>query len=115
MSLIYHITTPEQWEAARRAGSYRGDTLETEGFIHCSTGAQVARVGDAFYAGRSGLLLLCIESEKVIPAIRSEGAEGGEKFPHIYGPLNVEAVVKVTAFEPGPNGGFQLPEAARAS
>jgi uncharacterized protein (DUF952 family) len=85
--LIQHITTAAAWEAARADGSYRGDTLETEGFIHCSEPHQVADVAESFYKGRDGLVLLDIDPAKVTPEIKYEGG-----FPHIYGPLNVDAV-----------------------
>ena len=109
MSTIYHITTPDQWQEAEQAGLYRGDTLDTEGFIHCSTSAQVVRVADARFRGRSGLALLSIDSDKVRPEIRYEEGEVGELFPHIYGPLNTDAVSAVLPFEPNSDGYFSLP------
>jgi uncharacterized protein (DUF952 family) len=111
MTLILHITTREQWERAKSTGAYRGDTLDSEGFIHCSTPAQVIPVANAFFRGQSGLVLLCIDSAKVQTEIRYEAPEPGgeEAYPHIYGPLNADAVVRVLAFEPGADGTFALP------
>ena len=109
MATIFHITTPAQWQEAARAALYRGDTLDTEGFIHCSTSTQVVRVADARFRGRSGLVLLCIDSDKVRPEIRYEEGEVGELFPHIYGALNTDAVSAVLAFEPNSDGRFSLP------
>ena len=109
MPQIFHITTPEAWSQATEAGSFRGDTLATEGFIHCSTRAQVIRVSNARFHGRSGLVLLCIAPERVGPEIRYEPAEAGELFPHIYGPLNLDAVTDVVHFPPEADGSFVLP------
>lgn len=109
MPTIFHITTPQAWSQAVAAGSYRGDTLETEGFIHCSTRAQVTHVANARFHGRSGLVLLCIAPERVGSEIRYEPAEAGELFPHIYGPLNLDAVTTVLDFPPGADGRFVLP------
>ncbi len=109
MTLLLHITPRATWEDALASGRYEGDTLATEGFIHCSTQQQVVRVADARFRGRTGLVLLCIDPQKVQPEIRYEPAEQGELFPHIYGPLNADAVVRVEAFEPGPDGRFTLP------
>ena len=109
MALLLHITARATWEDALANGRYEGDTLATEGFIHCSTPEQVVRVADARFRGRKGLVLLAMDSEKVQPEIRYEPAEQGELFPHIYGPLDADAVVKVVAFEPGPDGSFTLP------
>ncbi|HUW13519.1 MAG TPA: DUF952 domain-containing protein [Anaerolineae bacterium] len=109
MDTIFHIMSAEQWDQARREGVYRGDTLDTEGFIHCSSAAQVVRVANAFYSGRRGLMLLCIDSAGVVAEIRYERGEGEECFPHIYGPLDIGAVSQVLEFEPGEDGTFDLP------
>ncbi len=111
-ALIFHITSAEAWAQAGLAGRYEGDTLASEGFIHCSTAGQVARVAGRWFAGRSGLLLLCIDTAHVGVEIRYEAAPDGERFPHIYGPLEVEAVARVLDFDPGPDGRFRLPAGA---
>ena len=107
---ILHITTREAWEQAKQAGAYRGDTLDTEGFIHCSTVAQLIGVANARFRGRMDLILLVIDTGTLTPEVRWEAAEHGELFPHIYGPLNVEAVLKVLTLEPGADGRFAFPE-----
>jgi uncharacterized protein (DUF952 family) len=107
---ILHITTPEAWAQAKAVGVYRGDTLDSEGFIHCSTVAQVLRVADARFRGRTDLILLVIDTGKLAPEVRWEATETGELFPHIYGPLNVEAVLKVFTLEPEADGRFAFPE-----
>ncbi len=109
MSLILHITQRAEWERAVASGFYHGDTLATEGFIHCSTPAQVVRVANFRFAGQPGLVLLCIQTERVEAEIRFEASEGDELFPHIYGPLNVTAVSLVLDFPPSADGTFQLP------
>lgn len=114
MDVILHITKYAQWEEAKSRGSYCGDTLPTEGFIHCSTPQQVVRVANAFFKSQEGLVLLCIESNKVEAEIKYEGVDEGECFPHIYGPLNIDAVVQVLKFEPGEEGLFVLPEGLKA-
>ncbi len=112
MGLILHITTRSRWEQARAAGSYRGDTLETQGFIHGSRPHQVVAVAEALFRGRTDLVLLCIDGAKVRAEIQEENLEGGqERYPHIYGPLNLDAVLEVLDFPPRPDGSFDLPEA----
>ncbi|MCG8346574.1 MAG: DUF952 domain-containing protein [Chloroflexales bacterium] len=111
MALILHITRPEAWEQVRQNGFYHGDTLATEGFIHCSTPQQVIRTANALFTGQPNLILLCIQSDLVKAAIHYESVEGGEQFPHIYGPLNADAVVDVIAFPPDTDGTFSLPAA----
>jgi uncharacterized protein (DUF952 family) len=108
---IYHIATAADWERARRDGRYtmstRGLTLAEEGFIHASTAAQVALVANAFYQGAPDLLLLVIDPDLVGPEIRYEPVPGQpQPYPHIYGPLNLDAVVETRPFEPDPDGQF---------
>lgn len=111
MSLIYHITAQSAWQAAQAAGQYTADSLASQGFIHCSTAAQVLATANRFYAGQAGLVLLRIAEEKLSAAVRYENLEGGEAlFPHIYGALNLEAVTGTAAFVPGADGRFTLPD-----
>jgi len=109
MRLIFHITSRSQWQSAQQSGVYRANSLTTEGFIHCSTLEQVVRTANAFFAGERGLVLLYIEPDKVKSEIRYEDV-GDSQFPHIYGPLNLDAVNQVMDFEPGSDGKFELPQ-----
>ncbi len=109
MSLILHIAERETWEQALNTGFYRPESLDRQGFIHCSRPDQVVRVADALFRGRAGLVLLCITAERVQHEIRHEGYGDGPLFPHIYGPLNVDAVANVVDFLPGDDGRFALP------
>jgi uncharacterized protein (DUF952 family) len=106
MAIIYHIARRADWLRARAEGVYRGDTLASEGFIHCSTKDQVVRVANHLFMGRSGLALLTIDESRLKSEVRYEAAADGEVFPHIYGPINLDAVVRAQAFEPGEDGRF---------
>jgi uncharacterized protein (DUF952 family) len=108
MTTIYHITQSHQWENAKQAGTYSIESLQKEGFIHCSTIQQVIKVANFLFPNQKGLVLLCINSDNVNPEIKYEGADGDE-FPHIYGELNIDAVYKVIDFEPNEKGLFILP------
>ncbi len=115
MARIFHIGEARLWRLAKVGGEYRqstlGKTLEDEGFIHCSYLDQVERVANAVFVGHEGLVLLVIDSAKVGPVIRDENLEGGtDLFPHIYGPLNVDAVVDVLPFPADQDGRFHLPK-----
>ena len=110
MNTILHITKSEQWEQAKILGTYRGDTLDSEGFIHCSTAAQVIWVANRFFVNQKGLVILCIDSEQVKADVRYEAAEVGKLFPHVYGELNIDAVFQVVDFEAGEDGFFVLPK-----
>jgi len=109
MARILHITTRSAWAAAQQAGAYRGDTLDSEGFIHCSTSQQVIAVANARFQGQPDLVLLDIDPDRVGPPIRWEAAENGQLYPHICGPLNPEAVERVHEFPAAHDGSFTLP------
>lgn len=111
--MIFHIAEAERWAEAETEGLYRGSTLgvtvEEVGFIHCSHRHQVEDVANTFYRGRHGLLLLVIDPAKVTAEIREEpSADGAERFPHIYGPLNLGAVIGVRPFPADEDGRFSL-------
>jgi len=117
-SVIYHIATRADWERARAEGEYTRSsvdkTLAEEGFIHASQSAQVAGTANRFYRDvRGDLVLLVIDPGLLRAEVRYEDVPGAElPFPHIYGPLNLEAVVAARPFAAGPDGRFEFtPEA----
>ena len=107
MGTIYHLVLRSVWEA-NPDQPYRADSLASEGFIHCSFALQVESAANRFYAEAADLLLLHVDAKRLSSPLR-EGASGtGEIFPHIYGPLNRDAVVKVETLSRGPDGRWQF-------
>jgi len=108
---IVHITHRDDWTIALSSGEYCPVSLSIEGFIHCSKPDQVVRVAGTFYAGQYGLVLLVIDPKRLHAEVRWEpGADGpAELFPHIYGPLNLDAVTQVLDLNPSPDGQYVLP------
>ena len=97
MGLIYHITTSEAWTKAKEAGSYATPSLKDEGFIHCSELSQVEDIKSRFYVGIQDLVLLTIDTEKLTSQLIFEWSPSVQgTFPHIYGPINPDAVVDLT-------------------
>jgi uncharacterized protein (DUF952 family) len=115
--MILHITSRAEWKEAQAQGEYRAPSLETEGFIHCSTEKQVIHVANAFYRGKTDLVLLLIDGSKLKPGLKWEapagppapGISGSDSFPHIYGPINLTAVASILDLRPDPDGTFTLP------
>jgi glutathione S-transferase len=111
-SVIYHIAIRADWEHALEDGEYTRSsldkTLAEEGFIHASQASQVAGTANKFYRGVPGdLVLLVIDTGLLHAEVRYEDVPGAElPFPHIYGPLNTDAVVDTRPFAPGPEGTF---------
>jgi len=92
---IYHVTTRSTWDQALSTGKYQSDSLQSQGFIHCSEKGQIPAVIERYFAGQKGLVILKITPEKIGAKIVYEGPGEGEKFPHIYGMLPIDAVENV--------------------
>jgi len=112
--LILHITTAPEWDRARAAGVYLAPSLDSEGFIHCSLPTQVTHVADWFYRDVPDLVLLCVDPARLTSDLRwepSADAFAGD-FPHVYGPIDLPAVVEVVPWARGEEG-FEVPEHIR--
>ena len=101
--VIFHIAEREAWDAAVAAGEYtvstRGRSLAEQGFIHMSTRVQVDGVAGRFYAGVDDLVLLHVDESRLTAPLQYDAVPGTvDSFPHLYGPLNVDAVVAVEPF-----------------
>ena len=113
MVRIYHICTQKAWDEACKNGSYKADSLAKEGFIHCSMLDQILRVANSFYSGQKDLVLLVIDPANLLSQVRWEPGSDkpDELFPHIYGPINLDAVSKVLDLKEDPLRQFYLPKA----
>ncbi|HEX2698270.1 MAG TPA: DUF952 domain-containing protein [Anaerolineales bacterium] len=119
---IFHITAQSAWQDAQARGQYTAPSLESEGFIHSSTLSQILPVAEKFYKGQSGLVLLVIDPSRLTSDLKWEppfdgapppGVPVGDPFPHVYGPINVDAVIEALAFEPDASGRFSLPDSLK--
>lgn len=108
--ILLHIAERDAWERTQESGAaaYRPASLLAEGFIHLSTPGQALLPANAFYRGRTGLVLLVLDAARLDAEVRYEPADG-HWFPHLYGPLNGDAVTKVLPFPPESDGSFRLP------
>jgi uncharacterized protein (DUF952 family) len=111
--MIYHITSRKIWREAQQRGDYQVESLATEGFIHCSTNTQVLPVAEKYYPRQRNLLVLKIDPARLTAELRWEppaegapppGVPEGELFPHVYGPINLDAIVQVFDLETSPDG-----------
>jgi uncharacterized protein (DUF952 family) len=94
--MIYHVVTEANWQNALLHGFYEAESLSSEGFIHTSKAQQVAGVLERYYQKQNHLFLLHIDETKLTAPLKYELATSvNEEFPHIFGPLNIDAVVKV--------------------
>ena len=104
--LIYHIAIRTEWESYADAHTYQPDRNGRDGFIHCSELYQLESVADYSFRGRRDLLLLEIMPTKLEPETRYE-QDGKEKYPHIYGPINKDAVARTMEVGSNSDGRFR--------
>ena len=110
---IYHICRKTEWEAAQAQGRYTGSSQDrADGFIHFSDASQVVASAAKHRAGQAGLVLIAVDPEALGAALRWEPSRGGALFPHLYGPLPLEAVRRVQDLPLGPEGVHVFPPLA---
>lgn len=108
--MILHICLAGDWQPGV---SYRPASLDHEGFVHCSDLGTVHLPANRLFAGRTDLVLLCLDPARLTAPLRWEEGDppdpSGIRFPHLYGEINPEAVVATHAFPPAGDGTFHLP------
>lgn len=111
--MLFHIVERGTWEAARAAGRYEPQSLSESGFIHLSRADQVPLAAESHYRGVSGLVVLCIDEERLDPddLVFEAGSAPNQHliFPHLYGPLSADAVSAVLELPGRADGGFDVP------
>jgi uncharacterized protein (DUF952 family) len=112
LGVIYHLAAVADWERATRSGVYAPPSLHEGGFVHCATAGQHAAVANALFPGRTDLVLLLIDDQRLAAEVRDERAGGGEAFPHVYGPVALDAVVEAAPYRPAADGRFHPHEEA---
>ena len=109
--LIYKILTTTQWSALERDGESAGAPVDlADGFVHFSTGPQVADTAAIHFAGQAGLMLLAVEAGRLGTALRWERSRGGDLFPHLYAALRQAAVAWARPLPLGPDGAHVFPD-----
>lgn len=107
IKIILHACTMKDWIRAKKFGEYRAESLNTQGFIHCSESKTIAKVANSHWKGRKDLILLVIDSQKVKKEIKYESdPKSGTFYPHIYGSLNLDAIIDIRVFSPNSTGYF---------
>jgi uncharacterized protein (DUF952 family) len=119
--MIYHITTQAEWDAAQLSGEYSAPSLQSEGFIHCSTVNQIVDVANAFYRDVPNLILLCMDETKLSSILKWEAPahpqghepqkiDEAQLFPHVYGTITLDSVMKTVEMPKGADGLYHLPD-----
>ena len=116
--MILHLINRTDWEAAQQSGVVQPASLASEGFVHCSTEHQMVAVANKYYTGATNMLLLRIDHKLLTSQLKweppahidgSPSLPGEPFFPHIYGPINIDAVTEIIEFPSTPDGTFVTP------
>ena len=107
MATIFHLLPAADWAAAQGMDEYAAESLESEGFIHCSKDhPQVVEVANRLFSGRDDMLALELDVDRLVSPIKDEAARSGTVYPHIYGMINTDAVIEVLGLTTGEDGQF---------
>ena len=107
METIFHLVPASDWAAAQGVDEYAAESLESEGFIHCSKDhPQVLEVANRLFRGRDDMLVLELDLDRLVSPIKDEAARSGTVYPHIYGKINTDAVIEVLGLTTGRDGQF---------
>ncbi len=107
---IYKIVPRPLWEEARTKRRFDGAPIdEADGYIHLSTGEQVRETASRHFDGEDDLLLVAVHADKLGNALKYERSRGGALFPHLYAPLDMDAVAWVEDLPLGRDGHHQFP------
>jgi len=110
VATLYKICPSSLWGQAERTGVFHGSEHDLrDGFIHLSSTEQVAETAAKHFAGQSDLLLISVDAAALGDALKWEPSRGGAFFPHLYGALDLGAVIEVLALPLAPNGKHILP------
>ena len=111
MRKIYKICPASAWREAERQGVFSGSPVDiSDGFIHFSTASQVAETARKHFAGQTGLFLIAVDSDALGDALKWERARNDDLFPHLYGELDLGAVVAVLSMQARSDGFHDIPE-----
>ena len=108
--MIYHMCRAEEWAAAETAKVYHGSSQDlADGFIHFSTGGQIAESARRHRSNQAGLVLIAVDPARLGPRLHWEPSRGGDLFPHLYGPLYPHESASVRPLPMGPDGSHVFP------
>jgi uncharacterized protein (DUF952 family) len=114
MSIIYKIVPASLWQDAQNSGEFKGAAVDlSDGFIHFSPAEQAGETAARHFAGQEGLLLVAVDGEALGERLVYEPSRGGALFPHLYGPLPLEAVLWQKPLPLGADGLHRFPELTR--
>lgn len=110
---VFHLATPASWAEARLAGRLVPEAFAEEGFVHCSTLAQLVGTIQRHFSGSDQLAVLELDLGRMGGDLRWEESRPGERYPHLYRPLEIGDVIASHVWHRAPDGAVELPEGLR--
>ncbi len=108
---VYKICSWDAWSEAVEAGAFTGSPVDVEdGYIHLSSGAQVAETAEKHFKGQDNLVIVAVDAGRLGADLKWEPSRGGDLFPHLYAPLQVDLIEWVKPLPTAPDGTHELPE-----
>lgn len=109
--LLFRLIRAADWQAAAAAGVFTGsDTDRADGFIHLSTADQVSGTAARWYPGLDDLMVLTVDRDALKSPVKMEASTKGTLYPHLYGPLPLEAVMAADAVPRDADGDYRFPD-----
>jgi len=107
--LIFHLVKKKDWKEQKKEARYHPEVLDSKGFIPCSSGNNIEEIANRLFRGERRILLIVINTTLIEPELKYEqNMEGGVSYPHIYGPLNLDAVIDKIELVPEEDGSFEI-------
>ena len=107
--LIFHLVRKKDWKEQKKEARYHPETIDSKGFIHCSSGKNIEEVANRLFRGERRILLIVINTSLIEPELKYEkDEETNISYPHIYGPLNLDAVIDKIELVPEEDGSFKI-------
>jgi uncharacterized protein (DUF952 family) len=111
VTTIYKICGRDEWRAAEADGQFVGSAVDRrDGFIHFSSAVQVAETAAKHFAGQTNLTLIAVDAAALGRALKWERSRNDDLFPHLYGPLPLDAVCWAKPLSDEVEGGRKFPE-----
>jgi len=105
---MYHLVPRSEWESADPARPYVPTAFGQDGFVHCTDGAEeVAATANRYYSGVDDLLVLVLDRSRLTAPVRYE--DPARIYPHVYGPIERDAIVEVMGMQRDGNGAWRAP------
>jgi uncharacterized protein (DUF952 family) len=111
-AVAYKVLTDGQMATLEHDGRFGGAPIDlADGYIHLSTAEQLTETVDKHFAGQNDLHIAAVDLEALGDDVKWEKSRGDQLFPHLYGVLELEAILAYGPLEREPDGMVKLPVA----